>query len=268
MDSDGSSDLFINDEFSIHVQPDGSQKICYKLDNANNSDSSGQTLGIFSVTEKSQETKSSLGKSHSTSIQFTDTKGSVTHTFSGKDASLIEKLEYDDFGLLDSDATDALKDETIATYKGKYLDKTSGLLNFGARWYDPLVGRFTTPDDIHDIDSILRTDGLNRYVFANNDPINHVDPTGHWSWSAIVGVVVSAVLIVGAVALMVATGGAVAPLVAAGVGAFLSGGIAGLTYSLDHKDEEDAGKFWYVHFFLTILVLVSFVLLLFSRAHS
>ena len=244
--SDGSSDLFINDEFSIHLQSDGTRKVCYKLANANNFDSSGQMLGIFSITSQSQETKDSVREIHSMKIQFTDTKGNVTHIFSGEDASLLEKLEYDDFGLLESDTVDSLKDDTIATYEGNYLDKVSGLLNFGARWYDPLVGRFTTPDDILDINSLIRTDGLNRYVFENNDPINHVDPTGHWSWSAIIGVVVRVGLIVGAIALTVATGGAAAPLAAAGVGALLGGGVAGLSFSLAHKDEENAGKFWFV----------------------
>ncbi|MCJ1381217.1 hypothetical protein MMC17_004326 [Xylographa soralifera] len=199
-------------------------------------------LGIFSITTKSQETKRSLGESHSASIQFTDTIGNVTHTLSGEDASLLEKLAYDDFSLLDSDTADGLKGNTIAIYEGNYLDKINGLLNFGTRWYDLLVGRFTTPDDHLDIESLVRTDGLDRYFFENNNPINHVDPTGHWSWSSVLGVVESVVLIVGVIALTVATAGAAAPLASAGVGALLGGGVAGLTYSVAHKDEENVGK--------------------------
>jgi uncharacterized membrane protein HdeD (DUF308 family) len=87
---------------------------------------------------------------------------------------------------------------------------------------------------------------MNRYVFENNNPINHIDLTKHWGWSAILGVVLSSVAIVAAVAVTVATGGAPAPLVAAGVGAILGGGVAGLPYSIVHKDEESAGKFWYI----------------------
>ena len=68
-----------------------------------------------------------------------------------------------------------------STYEGTYLDSISGLLNFGGRWYDPLVCRFTTPDNILDVSSLMRTDGLNRYVFENNDLINNTDPTGHWT---------------------------------------------------------------------------------------
>ena len=125
---------------------------------------------------------------------------------------------------------DLTSDET-SIYESKRLDNPTGLLDFGSRWYDPLVGRFTSPDDILDVKHLARSDGLNRLAFENNDPINHTDPSGHWSLSAIFGTVIGAALVVGAVALTIATGGAAAPLAAAAVGALAGGGIAGIAYS-------------------------------------
>jgi uncharacterized protein RhaS with RHS repeats len=45
-----------------------------------------------------------------------------------------------------------------------------------ARYHDPLLGRFITPDWW---DPILRGVDVNRYAYANNDPVNLSDPNGH-----------------------------------------------------------------------------------------
>lgn len=44
-----------------------------------------------------------------------------------------------------------------------------------ARWYDPSLGRFTQADTIVP-DGVQ---GLDRYVYVNNSPMNYVDPSGH-----------------------------------------------------------------------------------------
>jgi len=51
---------------------------------------------------------------------------------------------------------------------GKELD-SSGLYYFGARYYDPDVGRFTSVDPVRD---------NHAYSYVNNNPMNYVDPTG------------------------------------------------------------------------------------------
>ena len=47
---------------------------------------------------------------------------------------------------------------------------STGQYYYNARWYDPNLGRFTTEDPIRD--------GLNWYIYANNNPLRFVDPTG------------------------------------------------------------------------------------------
>lgn len=244
--SDGSSDLLLNDDLSMHIQSDGLKVYRYHLYNHDEADNKRHVVASISTIYESSESVRPLSKARKLGVQFTDTKGNVTHVFDGDDAALREKLEYDDFGLLGDGVADQLGDDAHATYEGTYVDNVSGLLNFGGRWYDPLVCRFTTPDDVYDVSSLFQSDGLNRFAFENNDPINNTDPTGHWTWSSILGVVAGAALIVAAVAVTVATGGAAGVLIGALVGGLAAGGVAGIQYSIKNKDEQDAGRFWCV----------------------
>jgi uncharacterized protein RhaS with RHS repeats len=52
-----------------------------------------------------------------------------------------------------------------------------------ARYYDPALGRFISPDDW---DPTIVGVGTNRYAYAGNDPVNKSDPNGH-SFASFVG---------------------------------------------------------------------------------
>ncbi|MCP4401648.1 MAG: RHS repeat-associated core domain-containing protein, partial [bacterium] len=60
------------------------------------------------------------------------------------------------------------------SYTGKERD-SSGLMYYGARYYDPALSRFITADTIYD----RGPQGLNRYSYALNNPILYRDPSGH-----------------------------------------------------------------------------------------
>ena len=48
-----------------------------------------------------------------------------------------------------------------------------------ARYYDPAVGRFLSPDPVLDVKTALRfPQALNRYSYVRNSPLNFTDPTG------------------------------------------------------------------------------------------
>ena len=53
----------------------------------------------------------------------------------------------------------------------KEYDTTTGLYYFGARWYDPTIGRWLSREP-------TGIDGPNLYHFCLNDPINWFDPDG------------------------------------------------------------------------------------------
>jgi RHS repeat-associated protein len=61
-------------------------------------------------------------------------------------------------------------------FHGKGQDAETGLLYFGARYYDPTLGRFLSIDPAAWKDGDIH--GLNRYVFANNNPYRFTDPDG------------------------------------------------------------------------------------------
>jgi len=61
-------------------------------------------------------------------------------------------------------------------FHGKAVDPDTGLSYFGARYYDPVVGRFMGVDPQHFDENKLHS--FNRYAYANNNPYRYVDPDG------------------------------------------------------------------------------------------
>jgi RHS repeat-associated protein len=67
-------------------------------------------------------------------------------------------------------------------------DKT-GLYYYGARYYNPAIGRFITPDTI--VQASYDPQSLNRYTYARNNPVILADRDGHFFW---IGIIIGAVL--------------------------------------------------------------------------
>ena len=57
-------------------------------------------------------------------------------------------------------------------FQGREWSSATGLVNFRARWYDPVTGRWLSKDPIG------LSGGLNLYAFCGNDPIGFRDPFG------------------------------------------------------------------------------------------
>ena len=55
----------------------------------------------------------------------------------------------------------------------------SGLYNYDARLYDPVIGRFISADSI--VPDPFNPQSLNRYSYCLNNPLIYVDPTGHFN---------------------------------------------------------------------------------------
>jgi RHS repeat-associated protein len=64
-------------------------------------------------------------------------------------------------------------------YTGKEKD-SSGLYYYGARYYDPEIGRFITRDQNYG--KISQPQALNKYTYCINNPIRYIDPDGHSYW--------------------------------------------------------------------------------------
>ncbi len=65
-------------------------------------------------------------------------------------------------------------------WQGREYSWSTGLYSFRARWYDPLTGRWLSPDPIG------INGGLNLYVAFNNNPVNNRDPDGELAFTAAV----------------------------------------------------------------------------------
>jgi RHS repeat-associated protein len=91
-----------------------------------------------------------------------DTNGALTST-----------IKYFSFGSTRA-ATGPLPTDKLFT--SQRLDST-GLYYYGARYYDPSIGRFISPDTI--VPNPANPQSLNRYSYCLNNPLKYVDPTGH-----------------------------------------------------------------------------------------
>ncbi len=82
-------------------------------------------------------------------------------------------------------------------YNAEYTDSSTGLQYLRARYYDSSQGRFTAKDTY--LGTIPNPLSRNLYTYVENNPLNYIDPSGHFAIStalAIIGIV-SAVVTVG-----------------------------------------------------------------------
>ena len=97
-----------------------------------------------------------------------DEQGSTAYV-TGTTGETENLYSYDGFGnLLESR-------EDIANrilYTGQQYDQETGQYYLRARYYNPVIGRFTQEDT-------YRGDGLNLYAYCDNNPVMYYDPSGH-----------------------------------------------------------------------------------------
>lgn len=69
-------------------------------------------------------------------------------------------------------------------FNGEQLDEVTDCysLGNGYRQYSPVLQRLCSPDD----ESPFEEGGLNAYAYCVGDPVNNVDPTGHFSFSLLI----------------------------------------------------------------------------------
>ena len=93
--------------------------------------------------------------------------GSCTHIVD--DSKVLNEYEYDAWGNITS------QKETVKNrfkFNGQQLDPITQQYYLRARFYNPIIARFTQEDT-------YRGDGLNLYAYCANNPVYYVDPSGN-----------------------------------------------------------------------------------------
>lgn len=141
--------------------------------------------------------------------------GDVTEIYSDN-GTLVGKYSYTAFGECIVKVNEGgIAEKNPIRYRGYYYDEEMSLYYLESRYYDPVMGRFITIDDISYIDPET-INGLNLYAYCGNNPVMYTDPNGTakwWQWFLFgVG---AALVVAAAIVLTVASGGAAGGLIGA-----------------------------------------------------
>lgn len=113
------------------------------------------------------------------------------------DGSLVAEYSYDPWGRLRDPET--LEIYAAGSEPELFLGRGFtghehltwfGLVNMNARLYDPLLGRFLSPDPY--VQAPYFTQNFNRYSYALNNPLRYTDESGEF-WNYIIGAVIGGI---------------------------------------------------------------------------
>src|SRR5712691_240503 len=101
---------------------------------------------------------------------LSDHLGSPRLVVDATTGAVVQRLDYDAFGQMLMDTNPGFQPFGFA---GGLYDQHTKLTRFGARDYDPAIGRWTVKDPI-----LFSGGDTNLYGYVFNDPINFIDPWG------------------------------------------------------------------------------------------
>ena len=110
---------------------------------------------------------------------------------------VVSEVRYHPYGL---ERWTAGESPTDFGFTSQRNEKSFGLLDYKARYYSPVLGRFVSPDTI--VPEPTSSGGFNRYRYVRNNPLKYTDPSGHF-----ICVGICAAIVIGVVAGAVIGGG-------------------------------------------------------------
>ena len=184
----------------------------------------GESIAIFEQSTINGDKLLYLHKDHLGSVQ----------ALTNESGALVQELSYDAWGKRrnpinweDYSSISAASSLTPWGFTGHEHMDMFDIINMDGRMYDPVLGRFLSPDPFAQAPDY--TQGLNRYIYCLNNPLSLYDPTGYsWFSKAWKSLVATAV---GIAVTIITAGSATGPYVALLAGA-AGGAAAGLTSAL------------------------------------
>ncbi len=149
------------------ISPIGSTRTLMTIDNSGNHIYRNDTMSLV-LNDYGYLTADGLWRYH-----IKDWQGNVRAVIDDQ-GSLLEINNYYPYGMLMGQATAG---EQPYKYGGKELERMFGLdsQDFGARWYQPSLGLWHTPDSYCE-----DTPWLSPYSYCAANPVNLIDPTGNY----------------------------------------------------------------------------------------
>lgn len=127
-----------------------------------------------------------------------DHLGSITHIIDSN-GTVIQELSYDAWGRLRNPQTNAVYASGSEPklflgrgYCGHEHLREFGLINMNARLYDPMLGRFLSPDPYVQMPDFSQN--YNRYSYCLNNPLAYVDKDGKSIFGFLIAVVAGALI--------------------------------------------------------------------------
>lgn len=114
-------------------------------------------------------------------------QGDIVALIDADTLAILARYVYDAWGnpkVLNPDGTENTSSSFVGhknpfRYRGYFFDEETGLYYLNARYYDPQVGRFISPDSLSVLDTTrLQVNGLNLYMYCADNPIEKEDPSG------------------------------------------------------------------------------------------
>ncbi len=101
---------------------------------------------------------------------FSDDHGSPRLVIDSGTGKIAERIDYDEFGNVINDTNPGFQPFGFA---GGLYDQDTKIVRFGARDYDPTIGRWLAKDP-----ALFGGGDTNLYGYVLNDPVNLIDPSG------------------------------------------------------------------------------------------
>jgi RHS repeat-associated protein len=117
-----------------------------------------------------------LHRDHLASVRLTTLSAGSFGAASASAGQIGSTIRYFPFGDVRAETVSVPASTDSRGYIGERSDPETGLLHLNARFYDPEIGQFLSPDTW---DPTQPGVGTNQYAYAGNDPVNKSDPSGH-----------------------------------------------------------------------------------------